>query len=79
MADEPSVRDNRLRLLSEMRELFGRIADFGRMDLKRAGGAQRVGIDRVASGPDSGRARRGGSIAPAAPSSSRMPNEPGNP
>jgi len=38
MAEEPGVRTNRLRLLTEMRELFGRIADFGRMDLKRAGG-----------------------------------------
>jgi len=38
MAEDPGVRANRLRLLTEMRELFGRIADFGRMDLKRAGG-----------------------------------------
>ncbi|HWV36949.1 MAG TPA: glycine--tRNA ligase subunit beta [Vulgatibacter sp.] len=38
MAEEPGVRANRLRMLTEMRELFGRIADFGRMDLKRAGG-----------------------------------------
>ncbi len=38
MADDPGVRDNRLRLLWEVRELFGRIADFGRMDLKRPQG-----------------------------------------
>lgn len=35
MAEDPTVRDNRLRLLSEVRELFGRVADFGRMDLKK--------------------------------------------
>jgi len=40
MAEETQVRDNRLRLLTELRELFGQIADFGRMDLKRAGGSR---------------------------------------
>lgn len=35
MAEEAKIRENRLRLLTEMRELFGQIADFGRMDLKR--------------------------------------------
>lgn len=35
MAEDPTVRDNRLRLLSEVRELFGKVADFGRMDLKK--------------------------------------------
>ncbi|WP_373047927.1 glycine--tRNA ligase subunit beta [Vulgatibacter sp.] len=41
MAEDPKVRDNRLRLLSEVRELFGRVADFGKMDLKRIGGGSR--------------------------------------
>jgi len=41
MAEDPKVRDNRLRLLAEVRELFGRVADFGRMDLKRVGGGGR--------------------------------------
>ncbi|AKU91530.1 glycine--tRNA ligase subunit beta [Vulgatibacter incomptus] len=36
MAEDPRARGNRLRLLGELRELFGRIADFGRMDLKKA-------------------------------------------
>lgn len=40
MAEDPKVRDNRLRLLAEIRELFGRVADFGRMDLKRVGGTR---------------------------------------
>ena len=41
MAEDPRVRDNRLRLLAEVRELFGKVADFGRMDLKRIGGGSR--------------------------------------
>lgn len=41
MAEDPKVRDNRLRLLAEVRELFGKVADFGRMDLKRVGGGSR--------------------------------------
>lgn len=41
MAEDPKVRDNRLRLLAEVRELFGKVADFGRMDLKRIGGGSR--------------------------------------
>src|SRR5690606_10529807 len=31
MAEEPRVRDNRLRLLADVRELFGKVADFGRL------------------------------------------------
>ena len=38
MAEDPRVRDNRLKLLAEIRELFGKVADFGRMDLKKTGG-----------------------------------------
>lgn len=38
MAEDPRVRDNRLKLLAEIRELFGKVADFGRMDLKKMGG-----------------------------------------
>jgi glycyl-tRNA synthetase beta chain len=37
MAEDPKVRDNRLRLLAGIRELFGKVADFGRMDLKKSG------------------------------------------
>lgn len=36
MVDDPALRENRLRLLSEIRALFGRVADFGRMDLRKA-------------------------------------------
>lgn len=36
MVDDPALRDNRLRLLHEIRTLFGRVADFGRMDLRKA-------------------------------------------
>jgi glycyl-tRNA synthetase beta chain len=38
MEEDPRVRDNRLRLLAEIRDLFGKVADFGRMDLKKTGG-----------------------------------------
>lgn len=37
MVEDRRLRENRLRLLADVRELFGRVADFGRMDLKRAG------------------------------------------
>ena len=36
MVDDPALRENRLRLLHEIRSLFGRVADFGRMDLRKA-------------------------------------------
>lgn len=36
MVDDPALRENRLRLLHEIRALFGRVADFGRMDLRKA-------------------------------------------
>lgn len=37
MVEDPSLRENRLRLLHQIRELFGKVADFGRMDLRKAG------------------------------------------
>lgn len=36
MVEDPALRQNRLRLLHEIRALFGRVADFGRMDLRKA-------------------------------------------
>lgn len=36
MVDDPALRANRLRLLHAIRALFGRVADFGRMDLRKA-------------------------------------------
>lgn len=36
MVEEPALRENRLRLLAAIRSLFGRVADFGRMDLRKA-------------------------------------------
>lgn len=36
MVDDPALRENRLRLLHEIRSLFGKVADFGRMDLRKA-------------------------------------------
>jgi glycyl-tRNA synthetase beta chain len=38
MAEDPKVRDNRLRLLFEVRELFGKVADFGRLRPPQAEG-----------------------------------------
>lgn len=38
MVEDDARRRNRLELLHEIRELFGKVADFGRMDLRKAGG-----------------------------------------
>lgn len=38
MVEDEARRRNRLELLHEIRELFGKVADFGRMDLRKAGG-----------------------------------------
>lgn len=38
MVEDDAQRRNRLELLHEIRELFGKVADFGRMDLRKAGG-----------------------------------------